>query len=199
MDAAGERSRVLVGVTGGIAAYKACDLARELGHAGCDVQVVMTRAATRLVQALTFSALTGRRALVEMFDEGRAHHIDHIELARWPDVAVVAPATADFVARLANGLADELLLAVFLALAPEIPVVLCPAMNTRMWEHPVTQQNLRRLRELNAEGYKYTILDPVAKRLACGEEGMGALPPVEQIVAAVRTALAGRKGSARKE
>jgi len=168
---------VLLGVSGGIASYKTAWLARLLAKAGAEVDVVMTRAATEFVGAVTFEALTGRPVHTGLFDAGRA--LDHIHLAREADAVVVAPATADLMARAATGQADDLLTACLLA--TEAPVLLVPAMNDRMWAHAQTQANAARLRELG-----YRLLDPDEGMLAAGEgSGPGRMPEPETIFAHV--------------
>src|SRR6188472_517888 len=169
--------RVLLGVSGGIASYKTAWLARLLSKAGAEVDVVMTRAATEFVGPVTFEALTGRPVHTGLFDAGRA--LDHIHLARAAAAVVVAPATADFMARAATGQADDLLTACLLA--TEAPVLIVPAMNDRMWAHAQTQANIARLREIG-----YRILEPDAGPLAVGEgSGPGRLPEPETVVAHV--------------
>ena len=179
----GSRSKkVLVGVTGSIAAYKAADLVSRLCSDGMEVRVVMTRAATLFVGPLTFQSLTGNPVCVEMFDEEAADAIAHVNLARFPDVVVVAPASAQTIARLALGLADELLSCVLLA--TKAPVIIAPAMNSVMWEHPAVKSNLEKLRS-----YGYTIVEPDVGRLACGEVGKGKLAPVEAILQEIERLL----------
>jgi phosphopantothenoylcysteine decarboxylase/phosphopantothenate--cysteine ligase len=168
---------VLLGVSGGIASYKTAWLARLLHKAGAEVDVVMTRAATEFVGPVTFEALTGRPVHTGLFDAGRA--LDHIHLAREADAVIVAPATADLMARAATGQADDLLTACLLA--TEAPVLLVPAMNDRMWAHAQTQANAARLRELG-----YRLLDPDDGVLAAGEgSGPGRMPEPETIFAHV--------------
>jgi phosphopantothenoylcysteine decarboxylase/phosphopantothenate--cysteine ligase len=183
--------RVLLGVTGGIASYKSAWLARLLVKAGAEVDVVMTRAATEFVGAITFEALTGRPVHTGLFDPGRA--LDHIKLARSASAIVVAPATADFMARAAGGQADDLLTAVLLAASS--PVLLVPAMNDHMWAHPQTQRNVAHLRSLG-----YQVIDPDEGLLAAGEgSGPGRMPEPEFIFAHVgrvlepAASLAGRR------
>ena len=167
--------RVLLGVSGGIAAYKAGWLSRLLTHAGAEVDVVMTRAATEFVGPVTFEGLTGRAVHTDIFARGRA--LDHIHLAREADAVIVAPATADFMARAAQGRGDDLLAACLLA--TEAPVLLVPAMNDRMWAHPQTRANADRLREIG-----YRLLDPEQGMLAAGEgSGPGRMPEPETIFA----------------
>jgi phosphopantothenoylcysteine decarboxylase/phosphopantothenate--cysteine ligase len=168
---------VLLGVTGGIASYKSAWLARLLSKAGAHVDTVLTRSATEFVSALTFEALTGRPAKVGLFDPGSA--LEHIRLAKAADVVVVAPATADFMARAATGQADDLLSAILLA--TKAPVLLVPAMNDHMWAHPQTKNNVAHLKKLG-----YQILDPAEGMLAAGEgEGPGRMPEPETIHAHV--------------
>jgi phosphopantothenoylcysteine decarboxylase / phosphopantothenate---cysteine ligase len=172
-----DQRRVLLGVTGGIASYKSVWLARQLTQAGAEVDVVMTRAATEFVGAITFEAVTGRRVSTELL--GAGHALDHIRLARAADVFVVAPATADFLARAAHGHADDLLTACLLA--TEAPVLLVPAMNDRMWAHRQTLRNAEHLRELG-----YTVLDPDDGPLAAGEgNGPGRMPEPDVILSHV--------------
>jgi phosphopantothenoylcysteine decarboxylase / phosphopantothenate---cysteine ligase len=168
---------VLLGVAGGIASYKSAWLARLLTKAGAEVDVVLTRAATEFIGAVTFEALTGRAVNTGLFDAGRA--LDHIRLAREADAVVVAPATADLMARAATGQADDLLTACLLA--TESPVLLVPAMNDRMWAHAQTQANAAHLRELG-----YLLLEPDEGMLAAGEgTGPGRMPEPETIFAHV--------------
>lgn len=158
--------RVLLGVGGGIAAYKSADLVRRLRERGCEVRVVMTPAATAFISPLTFQALCGHPVRTALLDPAAEAGMDHIELARWAERILIAPATADLMARLAAGLADDLPTA--LALASPAPLVLAPAMNQQMWRHPATQENLVRLR---ARGVR--ILGPAEGSQACGDLGPG--------------------------
>jgi len=167
--------RILLGVTGGIAAYKSAWVARLLTQAGGAVDVVLTRSASEFIGAITFEALTGRPVHTALIAEG--HALDHIRLARAADAIVVAPATADFIARAAHGHADELLTACLLA--ARAPVLIVPAMNDRMWAHRQTQANVAHLRAIG-----YTVLEPDEGPLAVGEgSGPGRLPEPEAIVA----------------
>jgi phosphopantothenoylcysteine decarboxylase/phosphopantothenate--cysteine ligase len=174
--------RILLGITGGIAAYKAAVLCRMFVKAGADVQVVMTEAACRLVTPVTMQALSGKPVFTDMWDGRVADNMGHIELSRDREIVVVAPATADFLAKVANGLADDLLST--LCLARECPLALAPAMNRQMWDNPATQRNVARLR---ADGV--TILGPASGDQACREVGMGRMVEPEEIFAAVGAAL----------
>jgi phosphopantothenoylcysteine decarboxylase / phosphopantothenate---cysteine ligase len=174
---------VLLGVTGGIAAYKACELVRRLREGGHEVQVVMTEAATHFVTPMTFEVLSGRPVGTSLWG-GADPSIEHIRLARWPDVIAIAPATANTLGRLAHGLAEDLLSTVVLASLPHVPVVLAPAMNTAMWENPLVQANVRTLSEVD-EGRRYRFVTPSSKQLACGEVGIGALAEEPRILAAI--------------
>ena len=180
--------RIVLCVTGGIAAYKAADLARRLQDAGAQVRVVMTEAATRFITPMTFQALTGQAVRTSLWDEAAEEAMGHIELARWADRLLVAPASADAIARLAAGLAGDLLGTLYLA--TEAPLVLAPAMNRVMWAHPATQANLATLQARGAQ-----VLGPGEGDQACGEVGAGRMLEPLQIVAALQAAgaLAGRR------
>ncbi len=176
-----DRQRVLLGVTGGIASYKAVWLARLLTQAGAEVDVVLTKSAAEFVGAVTFEALTGRSTHTALIAPG--HALDHIRLAREANVIVVAPATADFLARASSGHADDLLGACLLAAAA--PVLLVPAMNDRMWAHPAVQRNCTALRE-----FGYSLIEPDSGPLAAGEgSGPGRMPEPEAILAHVARLL----------
>ncbi len=178
--------KVLLGVSGGVAAYKAAELVRSLQNRGADVQIAMTRAACRFVAPLTFAALTGREVLTSLWQpsgkaaggSGERFSIEHITAGQGIDALAVAPATARTLARFAHGLADDFLSTLYLATTA--PVVLAPAMNVNMWQHPATQANLRLLRERGAQ-----IVEPAAGYLACGMVGAGRLAPVEAIAEAI--------------
>jgi phosphopantothenoylcysteine decarboxylase / phosphopantothenate---cysteine ligase len=172
---------VLLGVSGGIAAYKAAELARELQRAGAEVQPLLTEAAEQMVTRATFAALTGRRVPASVWDDPAA--VEHVALARWGQVLVVAPATAHTLARLAAGLADDLLTNVALAFAG--PVVVAPAMHTEMWEHPATRANLDTL-----TGRGVLVVPPASGPLTSGDVGPGRLAELDDLVAGVAAALA---------
>jgi phosphopantothenoylcysteine decarboxylase/phosphopantothenate--cysteine ligase len=179
--------RITLGVTGGVAAYKAAELVRRLQQDGFSVQVVMTRAAREFVSPLTFAALSGQKVITDLFAEsgGEANlesAIEHIAVAQRTDLLLVAPATADILAKFARGIADDFLTTLYLA--STAPVALAPAMNVNMWNHAATQENVEMLR---ARGVK--IVDPDEGYLACGMTGAGRLAGQEAIVAAVREAL----------
>jgi len=176
--------RILVGVSGGIAAYKACELVRELKRAGCAVRVVMTAGAQAFVTPLTFQALSGEPVRCDLLDAEAESGMDHIALARWADHIVVAPASADLMARMAHGLADDLLTT--LLLATTAPVTLAPAMNHRMWAHPATRANAATLTERGIR-----LLGPDSGEQACGEEGPGRMREPAAIARALLQAEAG--------
>jgi len=175
--------RVLLVVTGGIAAFKTCDVVRELRHAGAQVQVLLTREAAQFVTAVTFEALSGRRVFTELLPGVSEGEIDHIRLGRNADVVGVVPATANFLAKLWAGIADDLASATLLALEKRVPVLLAPAMNREMWSHPATRRNVKEL--LAMHGGRIHLLEPVVKELACGEVGPGGLPEPASIAAAL--------------
>src|SRR5690349_6392718 len=158
--------RILLGVSAGIAAYKSCELVRRLREQGAEVRVAMTEGATHFVGATTFQALSGQPVRVSLWDEGAEAAMGHIELARWAERVLVAPASADVLARLAHGQADDLLTT--LCLASAAPLYVAPAMNQQMWAHPAVQANLATLR---ARGV--AVLGPAAGEQACGDIGSG--------------------------
>ena len=172
---------ILLGVTGGIAAYKAAMLASKLIQAGAGVTVVMTRSATELVHPRTFEALTGRSVRKEVFDATKIHA--HIELAREAELLCIAPATANILGKMAIGIADDLLSTVYLSFRG--PVVVAPAMNCEMWEKKTVQRNCTQLRD---DGVLF--VGPESGRLSCGEVGMGRMAEPEQIFQAIQATLA---------
>ena len=172
--------RLLLGLTGGVAAYKAAELARLLMQDGMEVQAVMTESACRFVGPATLQALTGKPVFTDLWDSRVANNMAHIDLTRNADAILVAPASANFIAKLANGLADDLLST--LCLARDCPLLLAPAMNRQMWEHPATQRNLATLRR---DGV--TILNPSSGAQACGETGMGRMLEARELAEAVHT------------
>lgn len=172
------RERILLGVGGGIAAYKTADLVRRLRDAGAEVRVVMTEAACRFVGPTTFQALSGHPVRSALWDPAAEAAMGHIELARWAERIVIAPATADLIARLAAGLADDLLTT--LCLASRAPLVLAPAMNQAMWAHPATRANVATLVARGA-----TLVGPGVGAQACGDEGAGRMAEPSEILAAL--------------
>jgi phosphopantothenoylcysteine decarboxylase/phosphopantothenate--cysteine ligase len=175
--------RILLGVSAGIAAYKSCELVRRLREQGAKVRVVMTESATHFVGAMTFQALSGQPVRVSLWDEGAEAAMGHIELARWAERVLIAPASADILARLAQGQADDLLTT--LCLASAAPLYVAPAMNQQMWAHPAVQTNLATLR---ARGVN--VLGPAAGEQACGDIGSGRMLEAHEL----RDALAGSFG-----
>lgn len=174
---------VLLGVTGGIAAYKAAALASGLVKLHAAVEVVMTKNATQFITPLTFEQLTGRRTMVDTFDRNFPHQVEHISLAQRTDLVIIAPATANVCAKLAHGLADDMLTTTVLAC--RCPKLIAPAMNTNMYENPVTQDNLDILRR-----YGWEVIEPASGRLACGAVGTGKLPEPEELIQHILRAIA---------
>lgn len=166
---------IVLGVTGGIAAYKSASLASALGKQGAEVHVVMTKNAAEFISPLVFETLTSNRCTVDMFDRNYEYDVKHISLAKAADMIIVAPATADFIAKAANGIADDMLTTVVLAAG--CPKAAVPAMNTNMYENPVTQDNIAKLRH-----YGWGILEPAEGLLACGDTGRGKMPEPETIL-----------------
>jgi phosphopantothenoylcysteine decarboxylase / phosphopantothenate---cysteine ligase len=172
---ASQPRKILLGVTGGIAAYKSPDLVRRLIERGAEVQVVMSRGAQQFVTPLTFQAVSGRPVRTDLWDEGAEAAMGHIELARWADEILAAPATAEFMARLAHGFAGDLLTTI--ALATTAPIALAPAMNRQMWANPATQANVKLLQERGIR-----VLGPASGEQACGEVGPGRMLEPSEIV-----------------
>ena len=170
--------KILVGVTGGIAAYKACELVSRLVQSGADVRVVMTRAAREFVSALSFRALSRAPVFGEIFDAPAGFDAGHVSLSAWPDAIVVAPATANTIGKIACGLADDLLTCS--VMAARAPVLIAPAMNRAMWRSAAVRANVAVLRRRG-----FSIVGPGEGRLACGEEGIGRLAETDEIVGAI--------------
>lgn len=183
---------VLLGVTGGIAAYKTATLASSLVKNGADVHVIMTENATNFITPVTFETLTGHKCIIDTFDRNFEFKVEHISLAQMADVIMVAPATANVIAKLAHGLADDMLTTTILA--SKAPKLIAPAMNTAMYENPITQDNLKRL-----QSYGMEVITPASGRLACGDTGAGKMPEPETLLeyilkeAAFQKDLAGKK------
>jgi phosphopantothenoylcysteine decarboxylase/phosphopantothenoylcysteine decarboxylase/phosphopantothenate--cysteine ligase len=175
----------VLGITGSIAAYKAADIAGGLVKAGCDVHVIMTRAATEFITPLTFQTLTRNKVYVNQFEEFAQNDVRHISLAQRADCFVIAPATANIIGKIAGGIADDMLSTVVMAVpVRRTPVIICPAMNTAMYENAVTQRNIAQLR-----GYGYRFIEPKESRLACGDTGKGALADAGVIVGEILEVL----------
>lgn len=186
------KSNVALGVCGGIAAYKAVEVLRGLQKAGCVVRVAMTQKACEFVRPLTFRALSGSHVVVDDYAPDNPDPIAHITFSQTADLFVIAPATANMIAKFANGIADDFLSSTYLACSA--PVLIAPAMNTTMWEHPATQRNLQRLREDGAQ-----IIEPDAGEMACGTIGPGRLSEPERIVAKALAMLASPGSSRAKD
>lgn len=177
---------VLLGVTGGIAAYKAAELASALVKQQCDVTVIMTYNATQFISPLTFENLTGNRTITDTFDRNHPYKVEHIAIADKSDVVIVAPATANIIAKLAHGIADDMLTTTILACTS--PKIIAPAMNTHMYQNPVTQDNIKLLQH-----YGWEIIPPDSGRLACGTTGAGKLPSPERLLESISHAISHKK------
>ena len=173
--------KILLGISGGIAAYKSPKLVSLFKERGDDVRVIATQHALQFVSPLTLSALAGERVLSDLWSGGGDYEMNHIRLPEWADLFLIAPATANFLGKAANGIADDLLSTTFSAAGagPEAacPVVVCPAMNTRMWQHPATQSNVQRLLEWGCQ-----VIPPISGRLACTDQGDGRMPEPDEIL-----------------
>jgi phosphopantothenoylcysteine synthetase/decarboxylase len=178
---------ILLGVTGGIAAYKAVDLASKLTTAGAKVRTAMTASACQLVGPKSFEAVTGAPVFTSLWTDPQDHQMSHIALADWAQIVVIAPATADIIAKAANGICDDLLSTV-LCTCWATPTLYAPAMNTRMWENPATRRNIETLR---ATGIR--MVGPCAGRLACGTEGLGRMAEPQEILATIEEIAGARQ------
>lgn len=177
---------VVIGVTGGVAVYKALDVVSRLKKKDIDVRVIMTKSATEFVTPLSFQALSQNMVVTDMFDEPKAWEIQHISLAKRADLMLVVPATANIIGKVANGIADDMLSTTIMA--TKAPVVFAPAMNTNMYENRIVQDNIRKLKD-----YGYNFIEPATGRLACGDEGRGKLEDPEIIVENVLSMLYSNK------
>lgn len=181
-----EKKCVVLGVTGGIAVYKALDVVSALRKKDVDVRVIMTKSATEFVTPLTFQSISQNMVTTDMFQEPKAWEIQHISLAKRADVFLVAPATANIIGKVANGIADDMLSTTIMATRAK--VVFAPAMNTNMYTNPIVQENIEKLKKL---GYEF--IEPASGRLACGDEGKGKLAPASDIVEKVLSELYDKK------
>lgn len=175
--------QILLGVTGGVAAYKAADLASKLTAAGAIVRTILTDAAQKLITARTFEAVTGQPVFTDLWTGPELFHVGHVQLADWADAIVIAPATADIMAKMVTGICDDLL-STTLCVCWQKPILMAPAMNTRMWTNPVTEKNFQQLRERNIR-----MVGPGVGRLACGTEGPGRMAEPDEILAALAALL----------
>jgi len=175
-------NKIIVGVTGSIAAYKSAELVSSLVKNGDEVQAVMTEAAQKFVQPLTFQSLSGRPVITGLFKTYRQYDPLHIKLADWADAILVVPASAAFIGRIAAGIIEDVLSCTIYAASA--PVLFAPAMNTRMWNHPVTQENVKKLKKMG-----YVFVGPVEGRLASGYEGMGRLAPLKDILTGLENVI----------
>jgi len=174
---------VILGVTGSIAAYKAAEIANILTKDEINVNVIMTNAAMKFITPLTFQTLTKNKVYADMFEEVVYSDVRHISLAQKADCLVIAPATANIIGKIASGIADDMLSTVTMA-AHDKPIIICPAMNTAMYENLITQSNIRKLQDC---GYQF--VEPKESRLACGDLGKGALADIEVIITAIKKAI----------
>ena len=177
---------IVIGVTGGIAAYKACQLVSDLVKEGCEVHVVMTKNAVNFINPITFETLTSQKCLTDTFDRNFEFQVEHVALSQRADAFMIAPATANMIGKLANGIADDMLST--MCLAADCPIILAPAMNTYMYENSIVQENLEKLHR-----HGFVIVEPASGRLACGDSGKGKLPDVPVLMDYLRHQIAYEK------
>ena len=178
--------KIILGVTGSIAAYKIASLASMLKKQGADITVIMTENATHFINSITFETLTGNKCLIDTFDRHFEYSVEHVSLAKWADVFLVAPASANVIGKIAGGIADDMLTTTFLAC--ECPKIIAPAMNTRMYRNPIVRDNLEKCRRFGME-----ILTPATGYLACGDTGSGKMPEPETLCFAIEHAISHEK------
>ena len=181
-----ENKNILLGVTGGIAAYKIATLASMLKKQKANVKVIMTENATKFITPMTFETLTANKVYTDTFDRNFEFKVDHIELGKWADVFLIAPASADVIGKLANGIADDMLTTT--ALAMRCPIVVSPAMNTTMYENKIVKHNMMKLRTYGME-----VILPASGHLACGDTGAGKMPEPEVLLEYIKKALYSEK------
>lgn len=181
-----KNKRILIGITGGIAVYKICSLINIFKKEGCEIKVIMTEAAIKFVTPLTFQTLTNSPVYSDMFKITNKTDVEHIILADWCDIFVLAPATANTIGKVSMGIADNLLTSVVMALPEKTPVIIAPTMNVHMWKNPILQKNIGNLKR---HKNKYIFVNPQKGMLACGYEGEGKIAELEKIVRAIKKVL----------
>ncbi|MFA6459000.1 MAG: flavoprotein [Candidatus Paceibacterota bacterium] len=177
--------KILVGITGGIAAYKVCSLVNMLISKKTVVRVVMTESAKKFITPLTFQSLTNQPVYDDLWNPLDPFFIEHISISHWPDIIVIAPATANTIGKIANGLADNLLTTIISASLPDIKIILCPAMNSNMWNNPMFQKNLKTLKDTT----KFLIVEPRSGVLACRDNGIGKIADNDEIIKEIEKIL----------
>ncbi len=166
---------IVIGVTGGIACYKVCEIISELKHKGANVEIIMTKNATKFITPLTLETLSNNKVIVDMFEEKKVVDVEHISIAKKADLFLIAPATANIIGKIANGIADDMLSTTILA--TKKPIIFAPAMNDGMYTNPILQENIKKLKK-----YEYQFIDPQVGHLACGYTAQGKLAKRETII-----------------
>lgn len=186
------KKKVLLGLTGGIAVYKMCSLINHLKKGSNEVKVIMTKAATEFVTPLTFETLTNSEVYLDGFNTKDKTHVEHIYLADWCDICVIAPVTSNTISKIAYGICDNLLTTVVAALPPVTPILFAPAMNCHMWENPILQENIAKLKKIRVESKrKYHFIDPISGNLACGYQGKGKVADNKDIISKIEMIMHG--------
>lgn len=173
-----KNKKILIGVTGGIAAYKTCSLVNSLISQGAEVRIVMTDGAKHFITPLTFQALTNHPVYDDLWKPTDQNTVEHISLSHWPDLIIISPATANTIGKMAFGLADNLLTTIILASLPKTKILVAPAMNTNMWNNPLVQKNIKTLEDTK----KFVFVEPRSGVLACRDEGKGKIAETEDII-----------------
>jgi len=178
-----KNKNILIGITGGIAAYKVCDLINILRKDGASVKVIMTEAAEKFITPLTIQTLTSNPVYSNSFLTISETEVEHIALAEWCDLMIIAPASANTIGKVANGIADNLLTTVIMAISEKTPIIIAPAMNTNMWNNKIVKENIRKLKNISKQ---YIFVNPKVGRLACGDYGEGPLAETKDILTAIK-------------
>lgn len=173
---------IVIGITGGIACYKACDIVSYLKHEGANVKVIMTKNATEFIQPLTLETLSNNKVIIDMWNKRSDGEVEHISIAQWADLFLIVPATANIIGKVANGIADDMLSTTIMA--TPAPVIFAPAMNNEMYNNRIVQDNIKKLKE-----YNYLFIEPVVGSLACGYTAVGKLAPKEEIINGLKKSL----------
>ncbi len=181
-----ENLNIVVGITGGIAAYKACGIVSYMKEQGANVDIIMTKNACQFITPLTLETLSGNKVITDMFERGDYIDVAHISLARKADLFLIVPATANIIGKVANGIADDMLSTTIMA--TNAPVIFAPAMNNGMYENPIVQNNLEKLKN-----YGYKVIEPAIGHLACGYEARGKLPKSEEVINYIKCLVKERK------
>lgn len=178
-----KNKKILIGITGGIAIYKVCSIINYLRKEEAEIKIILTKSASKFINPITFESLSGSIVYTDEFIPRKKGDVEHIELAKWADILLIAPATANTIGKISSGIADNLLTTVVMATKIDTPIIMCPAMNTKMWDNPIVQKNINFLKSIkNKNEEKYFFIEPIKGELVCGDVGVGKMASNEDIV-----------------